>query len=103
GLMRMIRPGIDLQLAELLGPETIVWKHPLDGPANALRGSARQQVTERLLLEALGIAAVAAVQLALELVAGDRDARGVQHDHVVTPVEVPLVGRVCAGLQGARA
>src|SRR6478752_2095366 len=65
--MRMIGPGIDLQLAQLLGPEAIVRKHPLDGPPDDLFGPACEQVTERLLLEALGVAAVTAVQLALDL------------------------------------
>src|SRR4051795_4943028 len=101
-LMRMIRPGIDLQLAQLLGPETIVRKHPLDGATDDLLGSARQQVTERLLLEALGVAAVAAVQLGLELVAGHRDTAGVEHDHVITRIEIRLVGRLVLALEDTR-
>ena len=74
GLMRMIGPGIDLQLAQLLGPEPVVRQHPLDGPPDDLFRPPREQMAERLLLEALGVAAVAAVELALELVAGDGDA-----------------------------
>src|SRR3954447_11253730 len=102
GLMRMIRPGIDLQLAQLLGPETSVRKHPLDGPADDLLGSARQQVPEGLLLEALGIAAVAAVQLGLELATRHRDARGIEDDDVVAGVEIRLVGRLVLALEDAR-
>src|SRR4249919_429942 len=100
--MRMIRPGIDLQLAQLLGPEAIVRKHPLDGPPDDLFGPACEQVAEGLLLEALGIAAVAAVQLALELVAGHRDACGVEHDDVVARVEAGLVGRLVLALEDVR-
>src|SRR4051812_3899349 len=102
GLMRMIRPGIDLQLAQLLGPETSVRKHALDGPADDLLGSARQQVPEGLLLEALGIAAVAAVQLGLELATRHRDARGIEDDDVVARVEIRLVGRLVLALEDAR-
>src|SRR6188472_4420567 len=100
--MRMIGPGIDLQLAQLLGPEAIVRKHPLDGPPDDLFGPACEQVTERLLLEALGVAAVAAVQLALELVAGHGDPAGVQDDHVVARVEAGLVCRLVLALEDVR-
>src|SRR4051794_26404551 len=102
GLMRMIRPGIDLQLAQLLGPETSVRKHPLDGPADDLLGSTSQQVPEGLLLEALGIAAVAAVQLGLELATRHRDTRGIEDDDVVARVEIRLVGRLVLALEDAR-
>ena len=53
-LMRMIGPGVDLQLAQLLGPEPIVREHPLDRPPDDLLGPARQQVPECLLLKPLG-------------------------------------------------
>src|SRR4029079_10690490 len=100
--MRMIGPGIDLQLAQLLGPETIVRKHPLDGPPDDLFGPACEQVAEGLLLEALGVAAVAAVELALELVAGHGDPAGVQDDHVVARVQARLIGRLVLALEDVR-
>src|SRR6478672_11859406 len=100
--MRMIGPGVDLQLAQLLGPEPIVRQHPLDGPPDDLFRPPREQMAEGLLLEALGIAAVSAVELALELVAGHRDAPGVEDDHVVARVEARLVGRLVLALEDVR-
>src|SRR6476646_9694830 len=100
--MRMICPGIDLQLAQLLGSEPVVRQHPLDGSPDDLFGPPREEVAEGLLLEALGIAAVAAVQLALELVAGHGDTSGVEHDDVVARVEAGLVGRLVLALEDAR-
>src|SRR3954447_21378299 len=100
--MRVVFSGVDLQLAELLGAESVVRQHPLDGPADDLLGPSFQQVTQGLLLEALGIAAVAAVELALELVARHRDSRGVQHDDVIPRVEARLVGWLVLALEDAR-
>src|SRR6478752_7111793 len=102
GLMRMIGPGVDLQLAQLLGPEPVVRQHPLDGSPDDLFRPPREQMAECLLLEALGIAAVSAVELALELVAGHRDAPGVEDDHVVARVEARLVGRLVLALEDVR-
>src|SRR4051794_1648935 len=102
GLMRMVVSGVDLQLAQLLGAEAVVRQHPLDGSADDLLRPALQQVTESLLLEALGVAAMAAVELALELVARHRDVRGVEHDDVVAAVEAGLVGRLVLALEDAR-
>src|SRR6476619_6612381 len=102
GLMRMVTSGVDLQLAQLLGAEAVMRQHPLDGPADDLLRSSFEQVTERLLLESLGIAAVAAVELALQLVAGHRDARRVQDDDVVAGVEAWLVGRLVLALEDTR-
>src|SRR5436190_15825085 len=101
GLMRMVFSGVDLQLPELLSTETVMRQHPLDGPADDLLGPAFQQVTERLLLEALGIAAVAAVELGVKLVARDSDMRRVQHDHVVAGIEARLVGRLVLAFEDA--
>src|SRR5204863_4878170 len=44
----------------------------------------------------------AAVELALELVARHRDARGVEDDHVVAGVEVRLIGRLVLAFEDAR-
>src|ERR1035437_8475454 len=94
GLMRMIRAGGDLQLAELLGAEAVVRQHALDRPANDLLRTALEEVAEGLLLVALGMAAVADVELRLELVAADRNTGGIEDDHVVPGVEVRSVGRL---------
>src|SRR5258708_5034255 len=87
----MVRPGIDLQLAQLLSAETVVREHALDGAPDDLLRSSGEQMAEGLLLEALWVAAVPAVELALELVAGHRDLRRIQHDDVIARVQVGLV------------
>src|SRR5690349_23719754 len=102
GLMRMIRTGVDLELSQLLRAEPVVRQHPLHGAADDLLRPPLQQVTERLLLEALRVAAVAGVDLALELVAGDRDAARVEDDDVVAGVEVGLEGGLVLALEDAR-
>src|SRR5687767_193113 len=81
GLVGMIRAGVDLELAQLLRAESGVRQHPLDGPADDFLRPAIQEVAQGLLLESLRVAAVAGVNLAFELVARDRDAAGVEHDH----------------------
>ena len=71
--MRMVRAGVDLELAELLRAEAVPRQHALDGAADDLFGPPLEQVAEGLLLEALRVAAVADVELARALVAGDGD------------------------------
>src|SRR5215208_5281872 len=100
--MRVIGVGVDLELAKLLGAESAARQHPLDGSPDDLLGSPLEQLTERLLLQPLGIAAVADVQLALELVARDRDSAGVEDDDVITRVEVRRPGRLVLALEDAR-
>src|SRR5450432_4462729 len=92
GLMRMIRAGIHLQLSQLLGAEAVVREHALDRPANDLLRATLEEVTEGLLLVALGMTAVADVELGFELVAADRDLGRIEDDHVVARVEVGGVG-----------
>src|SRR6185295_8250703 len=101
GLMGMIRAGVDLELAQLLGAEPRVREHALDRPADNFLGPALEQLAERLLLEALGMAAVADVGLGLELGRADRDLARVQHDHVVAAVEVRRPGRLVLALEDA--
>src|SRR5207247_11435125 len=88
GLMRMIGAGVDLELAELLHAESIAREHPLHRPADDLLRTTLEKVTEGLLLVALGMAAVADVELGFELVAGHGDAPGIEDDHVVARIEV---------------
>src|SRR5262245_29948641 len=102
GLMRMIRTGVDLELAQLLGAEPGVRQHALDGAADDLLRPALEQVTERLLLEALRVATVARVDLAFELVARDGDATGIQDDDVIAGIEVGLEGGLVLALEDAR-
>ena len=74
-------------------------KHPLHGPTDDLLRAGLEEVAEGLLLVALGMAAVAAVDLRVELVPGHRDLRGVQHDHVVARVDVRGVGGLVLALE----
>src|SRR3990172_9551087 len=92
GLMGVIVAGVDLQLAELLGPEARPRQHAFDRPPDDLLRSALEELAERLLLEALRVAAVPDVELALDLVTTDGDLRSIQDDHVVARVEVLRVG-----------
>src|SRR5688572_21116235 len=100
--MRMVRTRVDLELAELLGTELRPRKHPLDGPADDLFGSPLEEVTERLLLEAPWIAAVADVDLRFALVAADGDPRRVEDDHVIARVEIRGVRGLVLALEDAR-
>src|SRR5690349_4304411 len=100
--MGMVGAGVHLKLAQLLGAEAIMWKHALDRAADDLFRSSLEEVTEGLLLVALGIAAVAGVDLALELVARHGDPLRVEHDHVVAAIEVGLVCRLVLALEHAR-
>src|ERR1019366_2932911 len=93
-LMRMIRAGVDLQLAELLGAEAVVRQHAFDRPADDFLRAALEEVAEGLLLVALGVAAMADVELRLELVAADRDPGSIEDDHVVPRIEVRSIGRL---------
>ena len=72
GLMRMVGAGVDLELSQLLGAEAVPRQHALHGAPDDLFGPALQQVTERLLLEALRVAAVADVELAGRACRGSR-------------------------------
>src|SRR3954451_4896328 len=102
GLMRVIGSGVDLELAELLHAELGSRQHPLDGAADDLLGASLEEMAERLLAVALGEAAVPDVELALALVAGDGDPRGVEDDDVIARVEVRRPGRLVLAFEDAR-
>src|SRR3954468_14156544 len=97
--MGMVRAGIDLELAQLLGAESRVRQHAPDRAAHDLLGPTLEQLAERLLLEALRMPAVADVRLRLELGRADRDLAGVEHDHMVARVEVRRPGRLVLALE----
>src|SRR5262245_23826914 len=100
--MRVVGAGVYLQLPELLHAERVPRQHPLDGAPDHFLRTALQEVTEGLFLVALGVAAVADVELRLALVGTHRDARRIQDDHVVAGVEVGLPGGLVLALEDAR-
>src|SRR5256885_14660654 len=100
-LRGMVRAGVDLELPQLLGAETGMRKHALDRAADDLLRTALEQPAERLLLEALRVAAVAHVCLGLELGRAHGDLSGVEHDHVIAAVEVRRPGRLVLALEDA--
>jgi hypothetical protein len=61
----MVGAGVDLELAELLGAESVAGQHSLDRSADDLLGAALEEMPEGLLLVALGMTAVAVVDLRL--------------------------------------
>src|SRR5690349_22897978 len=99
--MGMVGAGVHLKLAQLLGAEAIVRKHALDRAADDLFRSSLEEVTEGLLLVALGIAAVAVVDLALEFVARHGNPLRVEPDHAVAAIEVGLVCTLVLALEPA--
>ena len=102
GLVRMVGPGVDLQLAQLLAGEPVARKHPLDRQPDDLLGPALEHLLERALAQAARVAGVAVVLLLLALVAGDRDPLGVDDDHEVADVAVRRVLRLALAAQRVR-
>ena len=86
--------GVDLQLPQLLAREAVAGKHPLDRLADHLLGSALEHLAERARAQSAGIAAVAVVELVVELVPGDPDLGRIDHDHEVPGVAVRRVLRL---------
>src|SRR5437762_5736686 len=97
--MGMIGVGVDLELAELLHAQLGAWQHALDrAPYDFLR-SAFEQMPQGFLAIALRIAAVADVELAVELVARDGDAARIEDDHEVAGVEVGGIAGLVLALE----
>src|SRR5687768_1052704 len=71
GLMRVRRPGVDLQLRDLLAREPVPGEHPLDRLAQHFGRAPLQLRAQRAGAETAGIAGMAVVQLLVELLAGD--------------------------------
>src|SRR5258708_21204429 len=92
--MGMVGTGIDLELAQLLRTQARVREHGLDRSADGLLGPPLEQLAERLLLDPLGMSAVALVGLRLQLRRGYRDLAGIEHDHMIAGVEVRGPGRL---------
>jgi hypothetical protein len=86
--VRVVRAGIDLELAGHLPAQGAFGQHALDREAYDLFGSLGQQFDVTASPEATGIAGVAVVDLALSLAGCEHDLGGVDDDHVVASIEV---------------
>ena len=98
-LVRMLRAGVDLELAELGAPELVVGEHAAHGVADDLLGAASLELGVRLALDAAGIARVVVVHLLLGLVAGHDDLLGVDDDDEVAGVDVGRVDGLALAAQ----
>src|SRR5689334_5598174 len=87
----MLRTGVDLELAQLLSGETVAREHALDREPDDLLGPALEHLLQCALAETPRVARVAVVLLVLALVAGDRNALRVHHDHEVADIAVRRV------------
>src|SRR5204863_6783135 len=73
GRVRVVGPGVDLELAELSPPEPCARQHALHRGADDLLRAPLEHVVQRARSEAAGVARVAVVALLLALVARHRD------------------------------
>src|SRR5215203_4000191 len=97
--MRVVRPGVHLQLGQLLAGEAVARQHPLDGLADDFLRLALEHLSQGAGLDPAGVAAVAVVGLLRELVAGDADFLRVDDDDEVTGVDVGRVLRLALAAQ----
>src|SRR5688572_27194883 len=86
--VRMVGPGVDLQLAELLPGEAVSREHALHRQPDDLLRPALEHVAERARPKPARVSRMAVVALLLALVARDGDLLRVHHDHEVTHVAV---------------
>ena len=85
--MVVLRAGVDLHLAEHRPPQWALGQHPLHGAREGFAGVTLVQLFEALGLHAARVTRVVVIKLVVQLVAGDADFAGVEHDDVVTRVE----------------
>jgi len=100
-LVRMGRPGVHLELAELLATETVVGEHAADRPADRLFGLVGQQVGVGPRRQTTGVSRVAVDELVLGLARGQDDLGRVDDDDVVAGVEVRGEDRLVLAAQEA--
>src|SRR5579872_2803548 len=93
GGVGMRRPGVDLQLRQLLSPERALWEHAAHRAAHELLGPLAQEDGVARLRDGARVAGVAPGEGPLGLVGGEHDLGGVDHDDVVAGVEVACEGR----------
>ena len=102
GLVRMVRAGVDLQLAQLGRGELVLGEHALHRLAQHLLRAPVELLAERALAQPARVAGVVVVDLLVELLAGDVDLLGVHDDHEVARVDVRRVGRLALAAQHVR-
>src|SRR5689334_2241477 len=100
GGVRVVRPGVQLQLAQLRARDAVARHHPADRVSDDLLGARLEHLRERALLEPPVVATVAVVDLVGQLLAGDPDPGAVHHDHEVAGVDVRRVLRLSLAPQG---
>src|SRR5271163_4604364 len=94
GLMRMLRTGIDAQIAELHAAKRPARNHPLDRLLDdALGVTPLEDFPRGALLDVTDIAGVLVIDLLLALASGQHRMRGVDDDDVVAAIDMGRVGR----------
>jgi hypothetical protein len=97
--VRVLRAVVDLQLAKHRAAQRVLREHALDG----LLDDERRALVEEPIVASLGqaarVAGVAVRDLLGLLAAGEPDAAGVDHDHVVAGVGVGCVDGLVLALE----
>lgn len=99
--MRVLGTGVDLEFAHRLTTERAFGDHALNAAADGIFGLACQHLSESLGLNAARIAGVAIQHLAIGLTRGHLDLGCVDHDHVVTSVDMGGEDRLVLATQEA--
>ena len=98
--MRVLGAGVKVQRAHLRPAEGAARDHPLDSLLqHALRKAAFEHLVGGDLFQAAGITGVLVISLGLELVAGETDLVGVDHDDMVTAIDVRGEARLVLAAQ----
>src|SRR6266498_1039284 len=86
--VRVVRTGVDLELLALGAAELVLRQHALDDLLQQPVGARIEQLAERALAQAAGVAAVPVGELLVALVASQRDLAGVDDDDEVARVHM---------------
>src|ERR1700731_4719281 len=94
GLMRMLRPGVNPQIAELHAAKRPAWNHALDGFFDHTLGeTALEDRLRGAFLNAADEAGVIIIDLVVALAPGEHRMRRVDDDDVVAAIDMGRVGR----------
>ena len=100
--MRMLRPGIHLQVTQLSGTQTRAGKHALDSFFDDEFGLFLEVLRRSGYPHAPGIARMADILLVRKLVAGQLHLLGVDNDDVVATIDVRSEPRLVLAAQNLR-